>query len=119
MSRLGTARPEDTPRHQRARCLARVAGVAGVAARTAPAGTCLRPTNRAAIGHLLAMLVDLAKHPEGVLRSPRPVTRGGIGGDPVALTAVLVLGKPRHRGQKRVLTIWGGHCPSRRSSSLL
>nr|XP_042138116.1 glycerol-3-phosphate dehydrogenase 1-like protein [Peromyscus maniculatus bairdii] len=40
MSRLGTARPEDTPRHRRASCLARVAQVA---ARTEPASTCLRP----------------------------------------------------------------------------
>lgn len=47
--------------------------MAGVAARTVPAGTCLRPSNCAAAGHLLATPVDLAKHPQSVLL-------GGIGG---------------------------------------
>lgn len=41
--------------------------MAGVAARTVPAGTCLRPSNCAAAGHLLATPVDLATHPQSVL----------------------------------------------------
>lgn len=44
-----------------------------MATRTVPAGTCLRPSNCAAAGHLLATPVDLAKHPKSVLL-------GGIGG---------------------------------------
>lgn len=93
---MGTAGTEATPRHRRARCLAKLARVA---ARTAPAGTCLRA--------LVTRLLPPARHapvldkqPKGILHSPADHPGGGICRGSVVLTAVLGLGKPRHRACK-------------------
>lgn len=116
MSRLGTARPEDTPRHRRASCLARVAQVA---ARTEPASTCLRPSNYAATGHLLATPVDLAKHPLGVLRSSWPITPWRNWQRLSRSYCSFGTGEIEAQISKRVLTTWGRLCPSRCGSHCL